>query len=360
MSVLWVGAAATVASGAMQYSSAKSAAKSQKAAADDATALQREQFEATRADQLPYQQRGNAAGNRLQQLMGLSTGSVSAPQTLTPGADGVYAPNGPMTADAIREELRGQYIRQGAVAAPPVATGSGWDPASMGGISPEGGGGSGESRFSVAAPGAPVAYDDAALEAAVQARLATQKAQEGEALAAEQADPAFGSLMKTFTGADLVNEPGYQFGLEQGTRSMNGTAAARGNLLSGAAIKEAARYGTDYAGTKFGEAFNRDASTKNRLYNQLAGIAGTGQTANGQVATAGMNYANNAGNIALGVGNAQGASQIAGSNALSTAVNGAVAGYQRFAQPQVPVPPVYDGGYGMGTGSAYGGNRAGL
>lgn len=96
---------------------------------------------------------------------------------------------------------------------------------------------------------------------------------------------------------DVTKQPGYQFGMDQGTRAVNAGAAASGMTYSGAAGKELTRFGQDYAGTKLNESYNR-----------LANVAGLGQVAvNGQN---NQNYANNVGNNMIGASNARAGSSM--------------------------------------------------
>lgn len=149
---------------------------------------------------------------------------------------------------------------------------------------------------------------------------------------------------RDFTGADLQNEPGYQFGLAQGMKGLTNSAAARGGLLSGAALKAASQYNQDYAGTKFDAAFGRDAINKNRL----ASLAGVGQTAAGSNASAAMQLGSNAGATmyntgnqlaqnALGVGNVRASSYLAQGNALTGAINQGVSAWNNRPGQYNPV-----------------------
>lgn len=131
----------------------------------------------------------------------------------------------------------------------------------------------------------------------------------------------FGMLNRPFTGANLQNDPGYQFGLGQGTQALERSAAARGGLYSGATMKALQRYGQDYAGTKFNEAFNRNQAMNDSRFGRLASLAGLGQAGSSQVAQAGQSYANNVGNNLIGVGNVNAANQINQGNQLSNGVN---------------------------------------
>jgi hypothetical protein len=138
-----------------------------------------------------------------------------------------------------------------------------------------------------------------------------------------------GELMKNFTGADLVNEPGFKFGLDQGNKAIENAARARGMSMSPATVKELLRYSNDYAGTKYGEAFNRDMSNRTTKYNFLTGTSGGGQQAAQTVGNAGMNMATNVGGLMTGAANARGAAGIAGANAMSGGINNAVNMYNQ-------------------------------
>ena len=127
----------------------------------------------------------------------------------------------------------------------------------------------------------------------------------------------FGSLMDDFTGADLVNEPGYQFGLDQGQRAVDQSAAARGSLLSGKTLRDLVTFGQDYGGTKFGEAFNRDAANKSRKFSMLSGLSGIGQNTATNLGQAGMQSAGNISDLLTSQGAASAAGTIGQANAIS-------------------------------------------
>jgi len=65
------------------------------------------------------------------------------------------------------------------------------------------------------------------------------------------------------TGADVANEPGYAFGLEQGTKQIQRSAAAQGTVLNPGTVQALNRYGTDYATTKYDNAVTRGLSIFN-------------------------------------------------------------------------------------------------
>lgn len=149
-----------------------------------------------------------------------------------------------------------------------------------------------------------------------------------------QAAPQF-----QFDVQKVAEDPGYQFAMQEGTKALERSAAAKGTLLSGATAKALERYGTDYATTKTGEVYNRNLSqyqtnfdveqaNRQNLYNRLAAMAGIGQQASGGLMSAGANMAGNigsnqlstAGNIAnIGMSGAQNASDYLTSAAAARA-----------------------------------------
>lgn len=197
--------------------------------ADAAAKAQAAMYDRTRADLLPYKERGASAANELMRLLGLSVAPV--------------APN------------RARY------------------------------------------------GDDVASYRNALADYERRKGEYADALASDD----YGSLMRNFTGEDVESEPGYQFGMDQGMQAMDRSAAARGNLLSGASLKAAQRFGQDYAGTKFNDAYQRDNNNKNRAFNWLMGLTTMGQNSTVQQATTNQQVGNNLSNLAIQQGNAQAA-----------------------------------------------------
>jgi hypothetical protein len=114
----------------------------------------------------------------------------------------------------------------------------------------------------------------------------------------------------------ITNDPGYQFGLNQGQTAIDHSAASRGGLYSGATLKALERYGQDYGGTKLNDAYNR-----------YAGVAQLGATGTAGTAQAGSNYANQVGNNTTGLGNAQAGNALYSGNVFGNALNGAVSAY---------------------------------
>ena len=113
------------------------------------------------------------------------------------------------------------------------------------------------------------------------------------------------------TLAELQKDPGYQFRLDQGLKSLNSGLAARGGMGSGAAMKAGIDYNQGFASQEYG----------NRL-NQLAALSGTGQSTGNSMANNGANYANMQGNMLTNNANAGGSALMSGANARASGLNG--------------------------------------
>lgn len=111
-----------------------------------------------------------------------------------------------------------------------------------------------------------------------------------------------GELVRGFTQADYQADPGYAFRLSEGQKALDRSAAARGGLISGSALKAAQRYGQDMASQEFGNAYNRFRDTQGLRRNALAGVTGFAPTAAGAMNASGQNYASGAGSLMVGQG----------------------------------------------------------
>jgi hypothetical protein len=140
-----------------------------------------------------------------------------------------------------------------------------------------------------------------------------------EAQAYANANPTGG---QTYGGFEA--SPGYNFALEQGQSAIDGSAAARGNVFSGATLKSQQEFGTGLAQQEYGNFLNR-----------LTGQASQGQAAAGNIANAGSNYASGAGTAIANSGNAQAAGYIGQANALNGAINNGLSAWGYMNQPAV-------------------------
>lgn len=93
----------------------------------------------------------------------------------------------------------------------------------------------------------------------------------------------FGALTKRFTGADLENEPGFKFRLQEGMKALEHSQAARGGVMGGRAIKEAERYSQDYASGEYSKAYDRNNIDNTNEFNRYATLSGFGNTATAQL-----------------------------------------------------------------------------
>jgi hypothetical protein len=134
-----------------------------------------------------------------------------------------------------------------------------------------------------------------------------------------QGSPEFGQLVKDFQFTQ--DDPSYQWRMNQGLKSLKNSYAGKGKFLSGAAMKGINDYAQGAASTEYGASFNRDLATRTNLYNRLAGIAGTGQTAS-----------NTMGEYGTQAGNAQAAGEIGQANSWGNALSGA---YNTYTQNQL-------------------------
>jgi len=123
-------------------------------------------------------------------------------------------------------------------------------------------------------------------------------------------------------------DPGYGFRLKEGMNAMNATAAARGGLISGNALKAGQIYGQAAGSQEYQNAYNRYVQGYgiNTSNNQF--LANLGQnSANNTGAAIGNTAASNSANI-IGAGNANAAGQIGAANAYTNAVGQGIGTYQ--------------------------------
>ena len=263
---------------AINSNSSNSAVNAQQRATDQASAENRRQYDLTRTDMAPWRNSGGAAVGKLTQMLGLSS---------TPGGTG----------DPRRDAAYALYNRDT--------------------INTRG-----------------YALDPNLGETADRPDIA---AQINNILSVADSDPAYakaygldgsasqnggGELLRKFSMADFNADPvaqlGLQFGLDEGRKGIDNMAGARGMRNSGATLKALTQFGNDYGNTKGNESYNRFVGDQTNIYNRLAGLAGSGQTAANSVASAGMNMTNQNSGLTSAMGNARGAASIANGNAWSS------------------------------------------
>lgn len=305
------GIVGSIAGGLLGASGSKSAAKTQAASADRATEAQRAMFDKQVELQAPFREAGLTANNRLMYLLGLA-----------PSGAGAAGGSSAKTADQLRAELIDQYTTTG--------------PESFAEIG----------QYTI--PGEK-RIDEAGLNAAIQKRMAEQTSAPSAQF--DTSDPAFGSLMRRFSMEDFEADPGYQFRMTEGMRGVEGGAAARGGLLSGAALKAIQKYGQGLASQEYGNAYGRFNADQTNQYNRLAGLVNTGQGATNQVSNAAGQFGQSQANNIIGAGNAQASGIMGMTNALTGGINQYMNTQNQNRLMDLIRKP---GGGGWGTGDAYG------
>jgi hypothetical protein len=128
--------------------------------------------------------------------------------------------------------------------------------------------------------------------------------------------------------ASMLNmDPGYAFRLSEGQKGLERTAAARGGLISGGALKAAQRYGQDMASQEFGNAYNR-----------MAGLASLGPSAAGVQNNLGQTYATGAGGIMSGQGETSANALLAAQQARSSSYGQLGSALSKYLNPTSSSP----------------------
>jgi hypothetical protein len=166
-------------------------------------------------------------------------------------------------------------------------------------------------------------YDQAArMEPFRQAGLTTQtELMRQLGLSGDANSAGYGNLLKNFSQQDFQADPGYGFRLKEGLKAIDRTAAARGNMISGAAMKAAERYGQDMASQEYQNAYNRYNNDRSTNYQMLTGQQSVGQNASNAMNQASGQYAQNAGDAYMQAGNARASGYVGAANAWSGALN---------------------------------------
>jgi hypothetical protein len=307
---LFIGGTA-LAGGYMASQGAKSAASTQAGAAaqaadvqaqsnKEALALQRQMYDEQKALQEPYRAAGLTAQNRLMTLLGLQ----GAPQNVAQGAS---------TGGGLFGSIAGQiapFVR-GATPSTPYVGGD-VNAADFGAANRE---------FSMAG-----------------------------------FDP--NSLMKNFSASDFQQDPGYAFRLSEGLKGLDRSAAARGGLISGGALKAATQYGQEMGsqeyqnafnrfqagratqGQEYGNAFNRFQTNRTNMLQPLGNLMASGQNAASNQGAAAGAYGSSGANLLTGAGQAMAggitgagqataAGQLGSANTLGNMLTGGASAYQQ-------------------------------
>lgn len=140
--------------------------------------------------------------------------------------------------------------------------------------------------------------------------------------------PGYGKYAGDFGTQDFTADPGYAFRLSEGMKGLNAQAAARGGMISGAALKAATNYGQQAGSQEYQNAFNRYQTNRTNQIAPLQTLIGSGQaSAAGQAAAAG-NYGTAAAQNINNAGQAQASGYVGATNAINQGLGQGISQYQ--------------------------------
>jgi len=131
----------------------------------------------------------------------------------------------------------------------------------------------------------------------------------------------YGNLLRDFSQENFQADPGYAFRLQEGLKGLDRQAAARGGLISGAALKAASDFAGKQASAEYQNAYSRYNQNRNLNYNMLTGQQAVGQNATAAQNAASQNYATGAGQAIQNAGDARASGYIGAANAWSSSLN---------------------------------------
>ena len=264
----WAAAIGAVGGALISADAAGSAADTQAGSARDATNLQRQMYEQGRADLMPWQQAGGASLQELMWEMGLSPGAGGQPSG---GGAGLPAFGGGQWGGQAPFHTMGGALTRGDPNNPMMGGPAGATPG----------------------PGASPWVGDPSTR---------------------------GRLLRPFDMASFQADPGFQFREQQGEEAINRAAAARGNFMSPATLKELSTFSQNTASDEFNNAYNRYNQNLSNIYSRLTGLSGSGENAAGRIAGLGAGFGSQAGENIIGAGNAQAAGRIGQAGAINQGI----------------------------------------
>jgi len=150
------------------------------------------------------------------------------------------------------------------------------------------------------------------------------------------------SKYTNFGPQQFQQDPGYAFRLKEGQQALDRSAAARGGMISGGALKAAQRYGQEMGSQEYTNAFNRYQAERQARLGPLQAMTGMGQTTAQQIGAAGQNMAGNVGEAYQGAANARASGYVGGANALTSGLGT----YLNYSQGQNMMSALRGGGGG--------------
>ena len=143
-----------------------------------------------------------------------------------------------------------------------------------------------------------------------------------------------------FSMEQFTADPGYGFRLSEGQKALERSAAARGGLISGGALKAATRFGQEMGSQEYTNAFNRYQTEREARLGPLRTLTGMGGTTASNLGAAGQTMASNVGNAAMAGATATGEGYMGAANARASgymggynAINSGLSNYLNYNSP---------------------------
>ena len=168
----------------------------------------------------------------------------------------------------------------------------------------------------------------------------------------------YGKYARDFGAQDFQQDPGYAFRLGEGQKALERSAAARGGLISGGALKAASRYGQEMGSQEYQNAFNRYQTSRGNQLQPLGNLMTSGQSAASNQATAagqyGANMSQAAGNYGANVGSLYNQQGINQGNALLAGAQARTSSYGDIAKLYGQTNPNFSNLFGSSSTSGNG------
>lgn len=133
----------------------------------------------------------------------------------------------------------------------------------------------------------------------------------------------YGKYARDFGMQDFQQDPGYAFRLAEGQKALERSAAARGGLISGGALKAATGYGQQMGSQEYQNAFNRYQTNRANQLQPLGNLMSSGQSAAANQGSAAGQYGTAGANLLTGAGQAIGAGQYGAGQSMAAGQLGA-------------------------------------
>lgn len=152
---------------------------------------------------------------------------------------------------------------------------------------------------------------------------------------------ATGNLPEIMTPEQYAKSAEFQFGREQGLDAIEHSAASRGGVLSGQAIRESQQFGQEYGLSKYEQYRSRAVGEQQRYLQNLFGAAQVGQASAAKTGAFGVQTGAGVAQTQLAAGQAQAQGILGQGQAISSGLEN--------------LGSIYSFGAGGGFGSAGGG-----